>query len=805
MTKAPCEAAEAEEKQVLAERAIPEGEEFASNEPPLPCVQERKTEQGNQDVAEKESGSQKPKEPLLAEELSTVKTEVESYTGDLVDETKDQDSSTDARVDETPVSLRQEMVESSPEPSTELKTSQENQSQSKTYFEPSSKSREDQSQQTQSYYELSTSVKSEENDSVVQTLEEEWENKIRTSPGKKSLEQRSQTEKSEKSKTFSESLCPISGSFEESEVCPSTPFVKSHSPEFPTSVVITPSAAAASPEDIPTQAERSHEHTSTSSFKSGSLTDMLDLAGTLPRLSLERREIDIRRKSVPGNVSALVGNSLAKLALADQTSKTLAQERPLEELGYCVFSEYSGPMPSPADVPSPGDSPHQRFPSVKGDGEEFGTTESGQKVQRDQKEIPEICQKTVLEKKDSPVKTSLILERAVTTGIKPDRLRIPMMSSKDRLSEFRLESGLPGDIKIQAIPEVDIEKDPSREASPIPPDNSFTFNPTETGSKAPLTPITPKSPDEITSQTQTTGEKPQTEVLPEVEKGKDPETETTEKELSNPEKKESEERSEEPAPSQSVGETAEKDYKNIQNEYETPAKLEKKKTKETSRTVQDLDLKEEIKLQELPKPQISSPIIIIPQAQVDEEAEDEDDIEIAEEPQEIMEESEDPVRPNTHQAEEGKEEQKKEQVRLMVELLEDDPKSGADDWSHSAKNSDDGEPATDSSHLSPCSDHDPLPQAEEEGRDGDMAVVKREEEPQIKGDDGVNKGEEAGSDENIMTTDKDRETGQETEETSHVPCPTSEAPNDETTMDVSVLDTDSGWMDSQGTQNLKNV
>ncbi|XP_028255215.1 microtubule-associated protein tau-like isoform X2 [Parambassis ranga] len=802
MTKASCEAAEAEEKQVLAERAIPEGEEVASNEPPLPCVQERKTEQGNseteqgnQDVAEEESGSQKPKEPLLAEEPSTVRTEVESESGVLVDETKDQDSSTDVRVHETPVSQRQETVESSPKPSMELKTSQENQS--KTYFEPSSKSQEDQSQQTQSYYELSTSVKStEEKDSVVQTLEKEQENKIRTSPGKKSLEQRCQTEISEKSKTFSESLCPISGSFEESEDCPSTPFVKSHSPEFPTSVIITPTAAA-SPEDIPTQAETSHEHTSTSSFESGSLTDMLDLAGALPRLSLERREIDMRRKSVPGNVSALVGNSLAKLALADQTSKTVAQESPLEELGYCVFSEYSGPMPSPADVPSPGDSPHQCFPSVEGNGEDLGTTEGGQKVQQEQKEIHEISQKTIPEKKDSPVKTSLILERAVTTGIKPDRLRIPMTSSKDRLSEFRLESGLPGDIKIQAIPEVDIEKDPSREASPIPPDNSFTFNPTETGSKAPLTPITPKSPDEITSETQTTGEKSQTDVLPEVEKGNDPETETSEKEVSKPEKKESGERSEEPAPSQSVGETAEKDYKNIQNEHDTPVKLEKKETKETLCTVQDLDLKEEIKLQEVPKPQISSPIIIIPQAQVDEEAEDEDDIEIAEEPQEIMEESEDPVRSKTNQGEEGKEEQKQEQVRLMVELLEDDPKSGADDWSHSAQNSDDGEPATDSSHLSPCSDHDPLPQAEEEGRNGDMGVVKGEEEPQIKEDDGENKGEEAGSDENRMTTDKDRETGHEMEETSHVLCPTSEAPNDETTMDVSVLDTDSGWMDSQ--------
>ncbi|XP_049919180.1 microtubule-associated protein 2-like [Epinephelus moara] len=905
------------EKQLAVERAKPEGAELASIEPPSHSVKEKKPsdtssiEQSNQDreeaaeeVAERhllvESKEKEAEKPQRTEELSSLEDEdkqevtLQRKSGVPINESKEkqdtdegmnkegQESGSDIRLHETPVTdiqkvdQRQEAVKSSPERGTELKATADifvdQESGAKTYFETSSKSPEEESSQTQSYYELSTATEkklSEESKSLVQKLEEQQERKDKISPGKMSLDQRSlslnitvgslagQTVKGEKSRT----LCPISGSFDEPEGYPLTPAVESQH-HFPPAVSITPTTTE-SPEDTPIKADTPFPTDKHKRFEhSGSISEMLDLAGDLPRPSLERREVDhMRRKSVPTNVSALVGSSLAKLALEDQTSRVVGGESQLEELGYCVFNEYSGPMPSPADVPSPGDSPHQRFPSMESEAEEeLGASEGegDQKgTQQDHKGIiPEISQKPVFEKKDSPVKSSLILEKAVTSGIKPDRLRIPMTSSKDRLSEFRLETGLPGDLKIQAIPEVEVEKDPSREASPIPPDSSFTFSPVETGSKVPPTPTTPKSPNDTPSETKVTGEKAGKDVLSEVEAENDQESERIENKpaevdegTQKSKQEESEERREEPeiantnipsASLPSLGETTETDETKIQSE--PPTRSETLEKQETSKAVEALstekpsdvkDAKVQLQLQEVtldkvaPKPQISSPIIIIPQAQVDEEADEEDDIEIAEEPQEVMEEAEVPVLPKTDQAEESL-----IKVRLTVgdHSVDEDSKSGAEEWSHSAQNSDDGEPATDSSHLSPCSDHD-LPLQPDEGstnermeedkveedtqmsRDEEMKeegkVVKRdskgEEQVEESGLDRVGKqkekktledeGEERMGEEEVE--EKDIEIGQEVEETSEVLCQTGQAANDETTMDASILDTDSGWMDSQ--------
>ncbi|CAK6969876.1 microtubule-associated protein 2-like isoform X7 [Scomber scombrus] len=902
------------QKQAAVERATPEGAELASIEPPPPSVKEKElsdtssAEQGNQErkgrVEEAteshliaESKAKEEKQPSPAEELGIITEDKEgiilsSKSETPVNEGKEklgiddginkeaQNSGNDNKLHETPVTdihqvdQKEETDKSSPKPGTELKSSSdvlvEQESGSKSYFETSSKSNKEETPQTQSYYELSTAAETRlsGDTEIMEKLEEQQDRKVSTSPGKMSLEQRSlsvnitvgSTEKGEKSRTLSESMSPISGSFDESEVYPSTPSVKTHTPSFPPAVSITPTSTE-SPKDTPTQAETPlpFDKDSCSLEQSSSLSEMLDLAGALPRLSVENREVDhMRRKSMPANVSALVGSSLAKLALGDQTPRVVGGESQLEELGYCVFSEYSGPMPSPADVPSPGDSPYQRFPAMEGEVEqELGATEvegvhKGMQQEDHKGIVPETSQKAVMEKKEAPVKTTLILERALTSGIKPDRLRIPIPTSKDRLTEFRLESGLPGDIKIQAIPEVDIEKDPSREASPIPPDNSFTFTPSETGVKVPPTPSTPKSPDGTPSETQVIEENTN-KILPEVKAENDPESEKTdnkqtelEKEIKKPEQEVSEE-SEEPemvnrdlhsTPSQSSGESTEKHDKTIQSEHETPTRLEGTETQETSKVVQDLSTEKpvdkkdsQIQLQEVklekdsPKPHISSPVIIIPQAQIDEEADEDDDIEIAEEPREIMEETEVPVLCRTDQAEVGKGQEKQEGMKLLEApgMVDEDPKSGAEEWSHSALNSDDGEPATDSSHLSPCSDHG-LQQPPEEGdRDEKMGedkvvdnlqnkekgkkeedeevkkvqteeeeaeetgsgeVVEEKEEKKVeKEDDGEERTSEKGGEKNI-------EIAQEVEETS-------QAVNDETTMDISILDTDSGWMDSQ--------
>ncbi|KAK1876811.1 Microtubule-associated protein 2 [Dissostichus eleginoides] len=709
------------EKQLAVERATPECAELASTESPTPSVEEKllfdtSIEQGGKDTKEVEEDApqrdlpvelkeNEAKQPLLTEEdkegdilpsESGAPMSESEEKQEMVDQinTSDQEGGSDNRSSEMQVTdnkegdQKQETVEASPAPGTELKATSdifvEHVSGVKTYFETSSKSHREAPSQTQSYYEFSTAAEeklSEETKSIVQNVEEQLDKKDRTIPEKMSLEQRSlslnitvggtggQTVKEEKSRT----LCPISGSFDESEVNPSTPSLESQHPP----PIVTPTTSG-SPEDTPTKEDTplpSDQHKCIE--HSGSLSEMLDLAGDLPRQSLEKRELGhMRRKSVPANVSTLVGGSLAKLALGDKTPRVVGGESQLEDLGYCVFHEYSGPMPSPADVPNPGDSPHQSFPSTETEIEEELEVVQKETQQQDHKEmIPEISPITVIEKKGSPVKSTLILERIVTSGVKPDRLRIPISSSKDRLTEFRLETGLPGDIKNQSIPEVDIEKDPSREASPIRPDSSFTFTSLETESKVPKTPTTPNNQDDTPSESQVAGDMAVKDVVPVVEVEKDQESGIDQ-------------------------------------------------LKEIGKEFQKLSMRKVIEEAKVPEGFIK--------------------------------------------------------VSLTVgdQMVEEDPTS---EWSHSARD-EDVDPATDSSHLSPCSDHDVQQLDEGEGGDG----IGKVEDTKIKGDEGMEEVIE------VVTEDPSAEEliGQEMEETS-------QAAYDETTMDVSILDTDSNWMDSQ--------
>ncbi|XP_070832836.1 microtubule-associated protein 2 isoform X7 [Chaetodon trifascialis] len=104
-------------------------------------------------------------------------------------------------------------------------------------------------------------------------------------------------------------------------------------------------------------------------FKNGTvmaqdLPEMLDLAGTRSRLASENNDQEItRRKSIQADAPALSNDPLASLVSGEQSPRK--SDSQLEEMGYCVFSEYSGPMPSPADVFSPTDTSAQVFtPSV---------------------------------------------------------------------------------------------------------------------------------------------------------------------------------------------------------------------------------------------------------------------------------------------------------------------------------------------------------------------------------------------------------------------------------------------------------
>ncbi|XP_036071837.1 microtubule-associated protein 2 isoform X2 [Oryzias melastigma] len=780
-----------------------ESDKSASDKPSLPLVEEK----DHCDVPSSEQAQEARDEPLEesvpAENLSNpgvvdkMETTKQNQSGDLKTEIKEP-----ARTAVVPLKVDQEEKDKASQgQEATLDVYVKDIEESKNYFETSAKSPDD--VLPQSYYEFSPTDTTKVSENIEAFGTEEKQEKSETSPGETSVKQTSlsfstnvgsslEEKVTEKESKTSESLCSVSGSFNVGEVSPITPIVESQLSSFTPEVSITPSSTI-SPKHVPTKTQASFEKDSSSFTQPGSLSNMLDLAGALPQSLSPRTGVDyMRRKSVPANVAVLSGSSLVEFSLADETSKSAAGKQQLEELGYCVFSEYSAPMPSPADIPNPGDSPHQRFPSLEAEVEE----EAQKQIQADRKVIvPEIYQKTMLDKTDSPKKT-LILERAVTSGIKPDRLRIPMTTSKDRLTEFRLETGLPGDIKIQPIPEVDIEKDPSREASPIPPDNSFTFTPMEIGSKSPLIPSTPKSPTESAFEAQFTGDKGTAHDIPEDNSGRsDDETRNLEKDVDKPDssledvqgKDDGEVNTTGPASSQLLQEISDEKDKMFLKLLANQDKL----NSVPQLIFENASDEKDIQLGEAPKSQMSSPVIIIPQAQVDEE---EDDVELAEEPRETFDEGE-PLGHNTDQGESLHPTQRKEVVTLTVgdQIQEDDLRSGAEDWSHSAQNSDYGEQATDSSHLSPCSDHD-LPQQTE---DGDDLEVEKDD----------NKAEEPKEGE--VETDKKQIRGEDDKETSKIEEgqmekeiktgleEISRAADDETTMDVSVLDTDSGWMDSQ--------
>ncbi|XP_061918353.1 uncharacterized protein LOC133659722 isoform X2 [Entelurus aequoreus] len=378
--------------------------------------------------------------------------------------------------------------------------------------------------------------------------------------------------KGQRSRAFSESYSPVTkGSEKCSPVLPSSDFI------------IT------LPEKDTYHQLPSDPHTSE---QSSTYCDTLDLAGDLARTS---RQIDgIRRKSMPANVLC---SSLANLTLGEQTSNLLGDERQLQDLGY------SGPMPSPADKPSPEDSSYSCFPAIEVQVDNLGATEG------------EGSHKVFNHGLAPKPPVRVILERAVNTGIKPDRLRIPKTTPKDKLTEFRLD-----DMKIQPIPEVDVERDSSREASPVPPDCSFIFTSVDTDSQVPLTLTSPKSLGSASKGTPLSGEK-------------------TKKVSAEPDGINTRPREK---PEQ------ENKGKKMPGDHGTTARSETREKEEIPKALKPSDGKSTFYLQEdSPKPQLPSLSIIIPQTQVEEE----DDAEIAEEPQEIKDDAGINLLPKEDQAE----------------------------------------------------------------------------------------------------------------------------------------------------------
>ncbi|XP_058890018.1 microtubule-associated protein 2-like isoform X17 [Acipenser ruthenus] len=172
----------------------------------------------------------------------------------------------------------------------------------------------------------------------------------------------------------SDILSFTSGSLDEpTDYLPVTTPAVEKQPVFPP--VILETTDADSPSSLPTGESKPSSQTESPSesqfqmkdyYKNGSvmapdLPEMLDLAGARSRLTSESADTElIRRKSVPADIPTLVGDTLAQLVIVDMSQKA-ARSESQEEIGYCVFSEYTGPMPSPADLHSPLGSPLQIF------------------------------------------------------------------------------------------------------------------------------------------------------------------------------------------------------------------------------------------------------------------------------------------------------------------------------------------------------------------------------------------------------------------------------------------------------------
>ncbi|XP_034430342.1 microtubule-associated protein 2 isoform X4 [Hippoglossus hippoglossus] len=222
-------------------------------------------------------------------------------------------------------------------------------------------------------------------------------NECRLSPGKLALEQRSYSlninigaidhSGQGKPKHFSPLATDImsytSGSLDESaDYLPVTTPSVEKPPSFPPLILETAASITSDSSSPPRTSELDSKPSPEpelpespqlpkNTFKNGTvmtqdLPEMLDLAGTRSRLASENNDPEIiRRKSIQADVSAFADDPLASLISGELSPGPRKSDSQLEEMGYCVFSEYSGPMPSPADVFSPTNTSAQVFtPSV---------------------------------------------------------------------------------------------------------------------------------------------------------------------------------------------------------------------------------------------------------------------------------------------------------------------------------------------------------------------------------------------------------------------------------------------------------
>ncbi|MBN3307915.1 MTAP2 protein, partial [Amia calva] len=270
-----------------------------------------------------------------------------------------------------------------------------------------------------------------------------------------------------------------------------TPSVEKQ-PAFPPLILETTAAAATAPSTSPPvldpeiKTSPQAESPSESPFqlkdyyKNGSvmapdLPEMLDLAGTRSRLTSESTDPEmVRRKSVPADVPALMDDTLAQLGLVDKSQKVDRSESQLEDIGYCVFNEYTGPMPSPADVHSPMDSPPQIFTTL--------VMEEDKEEEVKAAELEQVPQKVEIKEKEEnePEDNTTIFPQQLSEGSedkeelsREDTSPVPPEEVDTGAKEVKLEpepsAKSPETVSLEVTvlePETQVKEEPEKETKP---------------------------------------------------------------------------------------------------------------------------------------------------------------------------------------------------------------------------------------------------------------------------------------------------------------------------------------------------
>ncbi|KAJ8415197.1 hypothetical protein AAFF_G00008950 [Aldrovandia affinis] len=292
---------------------------------------------------------------------------------------------------------------------------------------------------------------------------------FRLSPGKLLLEQRSyslnipiasidqSSDQGRGPRIFSPLATDImsftSGGLEPTDYLPVTTPCVEKQPVFPPLVLETAASVTTPPSSLPEAVASAKSSPQTESpesplpakfyYKNGTmvvpdLPEMLDLAGAQSRLTSECADQEMMsRKSVPSDIPIITAESLAQLGLVDKGQRASKSDSQLEDLGYCVFNEYSGPMPSPADLHSPMESPRQIFPMMMSSEEEADARPMAVHALNVEAKETEVAGRAIPPFEDNP-------------------------------KDFDLNAAVPGAMKEQIVHEVD-DQDHSRDAPSVLP------------------------------------------------------------------------------------------------------------------------------------------------------------------------------------------------------------------------------------------------------------------------------------------------------------------------------------------------